>query len=67
MIVKVISLSISPKNQANLEQSKLQNELRSLLDRRGKGINAGDLDDASKLLSELDSLKNDTFATKLNE
>jgi hypothetical protein len=67
VIVKVISLSISPKNQANLEQSKLQNELRSLLDRRGKGINAGDLDDASKLLSELDSLKNDTFATKLNE
>jgi hypothetical protein len=67
VIVKVISLSISPKNQANLEQSKLQNELRSLLDRRGKGINAGDLDDASKLLSELDSLKNDTFATKLND
>lgn len=52
MIIKVISLTLT-KEEKNLDQSKLQDRLKALLGKAGKGVKAGQLEDTSKLLSEL--------------
>lgn len=60
--LKVISLKPEKKDQDNLDQSQIQGGLKALLGQASKVLDAGQLNDASKLLGGLASLK-ENYAT----